>query len=305
MNEAESSTPPPLLHSLEELASEILDCLGAVQAKRIVEIGSETGGFSLRLADWAAEHGAVLVTVDPEPAPQLRRAAEESDHIEVVADASPWALEGLAPADAYIVDGDHNHWTVTRELQAAFAHDARPLVVLHDVGWPCARRDEYYAPDRLPAEAVHEHTYHLGLHPGREEAGLGGFRGAGVYASATREGGERNGVLTAVEDFAAERGGLRFLRIPSVFGVGFLFPEDAPWAAAVSDRIGPLDEQPLLDRLEYNRLVLYTRVLDLQDDVEAVKSKADRMLSDLHERLGTLEAENARLRLEAAAAAPG
>ena len=61
----------------------------------------------------------------------------------------------------------------------------------------------YYAPDRLPPDAVHPHSFEGGALPGRSELGRGGFQGAGGFAWACHEGGERNGVLTAVEDFVA------------------------------------------------------------------------------------------------------
>ena len=57
--------------------------------------------------------------------------------------------------DAIIIDGDHNYWTLSEELRLI---DERapggelPLLLFHDVGWPHARRDTYYAPERIPEE---------------------------------------------------------------------------------------------------------------------------------------------------------
>ena len=49
--------------------------------------------------------------------------------------------------DAMIIDGDHNYYTVSEELagsvSAARAARYMPLLLLHDVGWPHARRDAY------------------------------------------------------------------------------------------------------------------------------------------------------------------
>ena len=122
-------------------------------------------------------HGGGLWCVEPGPTRELQDldAGEEAFHL--VDGLSPWALEGLPRCDAYVIDGDHNYWTVTRELEHVAGGDAFPLTLLHDVAWPCARRDQYYAPDALPPEGVHPHTWELGSVPGVAEAVAGGFRG--------------------------------------------------------------------------------------------------------------------------------
>jgi hypothetical protein len=49
-----------------------------------------------------------------------------------------------------VIDGDHNYYTVLRELRLADSvarRDGRPLLAfMHDVGWPCARRDPIMPP---------------------------------------------------------------------------------------------------------------------------------------------------------------
>ena len=71
------------------------------------------------------------------------------------------------------------------------------LVFLHDVHWPCARRDFYYAPERIPTEFRQPYDYEGGAVPGHSALVRGGgFRGAGQFAWAVREGGPQNGVLT-------------------------------------------------------------------------------------------------------------
>jgi hypothetical protein len=200
----------------------------------------------------------------------------------------------------YLVDGDHNHWTVLHELRAIFPEESPPPVaILHDVGWPCARRDQYYAPDALPPEAVHPYDYRKGRVPGLAELVDGGsFGGAGEFAVALEEGGPRNGVLTAVEDFLAEREGLVYVHVPAVFGLGIVYTETAPYAGRLRDLLAPWDRNPLLTRLEENRLALYARVLELQDGARRVDLAPDRMMLRYAERLAELEAENASLRLE-------
>jgi hypothetical protein len=270
---------PLLLHSLSVFATEIRGCLEAVKPKQIVEIGSESGTFTEEITAWAEVHDATVVSVDPSPSPSTEELALDSAHLTVLRERSPAALAHISRGEVYLIDGDHNHWTVTAELHHVFDADGAPpaLAILHDVAWPCAYRDHYYAPEALPPEAVHEHSFEGGVAP--REPGLveGGFRSNGVYAYASREGGERNGVLAAVEDFLNRRPDLRFGRIPCVFGLGFVFPSTAPWAEEVERILAPLHERPLLATLETNRMDLYIRVLDLQDELERQRLRLEEL----------------------------
>lgn len=293
------SEPPLLLHSLATFRREILGSLDIANPRRIVEIGSESGGFTAELEAWASRSDAVVVSIDPLPAPLTVELAESSPHLEVVAAASPEALEGLESAQAYVVDGDHNYATVSAELGHALAGGDDALVILHDVGWPWARRDLYYAPERLMPAQRHEYSFRGGVKPGRTELRPDGFRGGGNFACAEREGGPRNGVLTAVEDFMGVHSGLRFIRIPCVFGVGFLYPEAASWADRLTAFLEPFKESPLLQTLEQNRIALFLRVLDLQDTIEAERARADRVITGLQDQIGALEAADARRLLAA------
>ena len=295
---------PLLLHSLAEYEALLMRAFETVGARTFVEIGSETGAFTQRLLAYVAERDGTVTTVEPYPATEIAALAGEHEAFTLVEGLSPGALERVGAADAWIIDGDHNYWTVARELDAALdrAEQAgRPsLLVLHDVGWPCARRDFYYAPDALPAEAVHPYTYTHGLVPDDEGVVDSGLRGEGVFAVAEREGGERNGVLTAVEDVMARRGGLRLDVLPPVYGVGMLYPIDAPWAGELHALLAPYAELDLMKRLEDNRMRLYLRVLELQDAMSRADGARNRMLAGLDERIARLEAENAALRIEAA-----
>ena len=296
---------PLLLHSLATLDAELVSCLDAARPRRIIEIGSETGAFSEVLLRWATANDAYLVSVDPDPPAALRSLARTSSHLEVVAEPSPAALEGIESADAYVIDGDHNYFTVSKELAAIYPGadpdpSSAPLTILHDVGWPWGRRDSYYAPDRIPDDQRHSYDYRRGVVPGRSDLVDGGFRGAGEWASATHEGGPSNGVLTAVEDFLADRPGLRLLVLPCVFGVGVLFHRESPYVATIEERLGPLDGSTLLARLEENRLALYFTVLELQDQLERERMRVDRALAAANDRIGALEAENSAFRLDGA-----
>ena len=101
---------------------------------------------------------------------------------------------------------------------------------------------------------------------------------------AAREGGPRNGILTAIEDFLADREELAFASVPAFFGIGFAWHREAPWAAAVAEVLAPWDANPLLARLEANRIRQMTeryRITKLLDDLEAANEPRERILRTL------------------------
>ena len=171
--------------------------------------------------------------------------------------------------------------------------------MLHDVGWPCARRDQYYAPHVLPREGVHPHSWDRGKVLDSEELVEGGFRGPLDFASAKLEGGEQNGVLTAVEEFVATRDDLEYRHIPAIFGVGVIFPREAEYAEALERALAPYHGNPLLEKLERNRIRLFLSLLDAQGGPRTLDSARNRLVAEYDARLSELEAENARLRQEA------
>ena len=292
---------PLLLHSLSEHGELIFGALDAARPRRVVEIGSETGGFSKELLDWAGRNGATLVTVEPYPTPEVRELAATTEHFELITGRSPGVLAEIEPGDAYVIDGDHNHWTVTAELRSAYADGREPLAILHDVAWPCARRDQYYAPHAIPAEGRHDLSWEQGRDPDSSElVDVGGFQAEFEFAVARAEGGERNGVLTAIEDFLAERPGLDLRTVNAVFGVGYVFPAAAPYAERLRELLDPWHDSRLLARLERNRVRMFAHIVELQDRLRRAGLRANGSVLELEDRIETLEAENAALRLERA-----
>jgi Methyltransferase domain len=263
-----------LIHSMSEFADIIVEALDLAGAREIVEIGAEFGGMSSVLADFAAAHGGRLTSVDPCPKEEFIEWATGHPDVRHLAKTSFEAFDELAQVDAWVIDGDHNWYTVYNELKRVDGicrRDGTPLLAfLHDVAWPWARRDLYYAPDRIPERFRRPYSYEGGVtlgFPGVIQDR--GFRGHGQYACAINEGGPCNGVLTAVEDFIDEvRGegrGIAFARVPAVFGLGILFDTEAGWAPALSELVIPYHENQLIQRLEENRLRNYLKVIDLQD----------------------------------------
>jgi hypothetical protein len=266
--------PNLLIHSMSEFSDIIIDGLAVAGASRICEIGAEFGGMSQLLSDYAGLSGGELISIDPAPKSEFLSWAAEAPHVRHIAATSLDAIGTLADIDAWIVDGDHNWYTVYHELNGINAlcqRDSKPfLAFMHDVAWPCARRDLYYAPHQIPAEYRHPYDYDGGIIP--DNAGLlpgRGFRGMGQFAAALVEGGPRNGVKTAIEDFIDEQNAagreMAYAEVPAVFGLGILFDLDAPWSVALANLLVPFHQNRLLATLERNRLDNYLAVLDWQD----------------------------------------
>jgi hypothetical protein len=229
-------------------------CLDAAGVTSVVEVGSYRGKLTAALLEWAASSGARVTAIEPAPLDDLLRLCEEHPELELVRETSHEALGHISTPDAVILDGDHNYYTLTVELRmiAERSPDGRlPLLLFHDVGWPLARRDAYHAPERIPEEHRQPMAADVNLVPGNP--GLA-ERGLPFEWAALREGGPRNGVMTAIEDFLADHDGLRLVTVPIFFGVGFMWREDAPWSDAVAAILEPWDGNPLLARLEETRV---------------------------------------------------
>lgn len=198
----------------------------------IIEIGAATGETTSKLLELACRHNLALHTIDP--APEFDTVELEhrfGQHFHFHRERSHDVLRDIGLPAAAIIDGDHNWYTVHGELSlldrlAAEQNGPFPLVILHDVEWPYARRDMYYDPESIP-EQWRKPWARRGIvrgDPGLAENGEGENA---QYANALEEGGLRNGVLTAVEDFIAEQAEPLELRIvQGKCGIGVLVSPD-------------------------------------------------------------------------------
>jgi cephalosporin hydroxylase len=220
--------------------------LAAVGARRIVEIGALKGDTTVRMLDGLGT-GTELHVIDPLPAfdPAEHEARFPGRYI-FHRDISLAVLDQLPPMDAALIDGDHNWYTVYNELRvlretSRRAGEPLPVLTLHDVGWPYGRRDLYYAPEQIP-DGFRQPYQRLGILPGRSELVPSGGMNA-ENCNADHEGGPRNGVMTALEDFMAEHDQpLRMVLLPVYFGLAIVAEQ------RVIDSHPALGE--LLDRLE-------------------------------------------------------
>lgn len=246
--------PPGWGYSLANVRELVVGCLDAAGVRSVLEIGAFQGELTAAMLEWAGSNGATIVTMDPLPPRELLELGRAHPELEILEELSHDVLGRLDELpDCVVIDGDHNHFTLSEELRliGERATDRFPLLFFHDVCWPHARRDTYYAPERIPADRRPPIGKNVGLAPG--EPGVHEL-GLPYPAAALREGGPGNGTVTAIEDFMAERSGLRFVIVPAFFGLGVIWDEAAPWAENVAAVLAPFDRNPILERLEANRV---------------------------------------------------
>ncbi|MEO3826929.1 class I SAM-dependent methyltransferase [Actinomadura sp. B10D3] len=278
---------PLLLHSMAVFRELFQAIFGCREIGTVVEVGVESGQVSSVYADL----GATVHCVEPAPGDDLRAVLAEDPRLNLAEGLSPAVLPDLPAADLYVLDGDHNYAVVRAELAWIMANAPDAVVVLHDVLWPCGRRDFYYQPSPLPPEDTHPSTAD-GPTAWHDDVTPAGFVGDGAYTVAAHAGGPRNGVLTAVEDALDETPGWRFAIVPAVFGFGVLMRTGAPGADDVFDALRPYTSSHLLAAMENNRIALYTRILQLQYEAEARTADATR----LTETVAAQQQEITRLR---------
>ena len=288
--------------SMAHHAELLRGCLDAVGARSILEVGAYAGDLTRVLADWAAPTGAHVLAVDPSPQAELVELAERHPGVELVRQTSLAALPSVELPDVALIDGDHNYYTVSEELRIIgdrAPESALPLLLFHDVCWPHGRRDDYFDATAIPAELRQPLIgAGMGIFPGDPGARRDGLP---YPRSAAHEGGPRNGVLTAVEDFAVSREDLTLVVVPAFFGFGAVWSDRAPWAAAVEALLRPWDRHPLLARLEANRVRQIARghagqvaLWDLQERQSRIQRLLERLLQSsaftVAERLSQLRA---------------
>jgi hypothetical protein len=279
--------------SLAQSAELLLPCLDAAGARSVAEIGAFAGDLTRVLLTWAGESGARVTAIDPAPQDDLVALDDATPELDLIRATSLDALQEIPLPDAIVIDGDHNYFTVSQELQVIGGRapgERLPLLLFHDVCWPHGRRDDYYDAEAIPAEARHPVAgAQGGLFPGDPGIRIGGLP---YPRSASREGGPRNGVLTAVEDFVSGRERLRLAVVPVFFGFGVVWHLDSPWSDALAGILDPWDRNPVLERLEANRVHHIAEAFALRQRVLRQEPLLRRMLESsafgIAERLSRL-----------------
>ena len=286
--------------TLANLREVVFAALDAAGARTVAEIGAEHGLFTAELLAWAAPDGMRVTAVDPSPQPRLLELAAAQTDLELIVATSHAALPEIDLPDAVIIDGDHNYFTVSEELRliGERAPGAElPLLLVHDVGWPLGRRDTYADPERIPPEHRQPIAERGLLAPGNPGLAERGLYYEGVAAA---EGGPRNGVLTAVEDFLAERPGLRLAVVAPFFGLAVVWHPDAAWASELEAAIAPWDRNPVLERVEAKRVDHLVAEFEGLQEIDAMRSEDYELqfllANMLHSRAFSLAERVSRMR---------
>jgi len=224
--------------------------------KSVLEIGSSYGN-SIRPI---LELGDVKVGI-VDPCVDADLAAEFGERITLYRDLSLAVLPLINESyDCIFIDGDHNWFTVFNELRIIEERNLlNPggMIFVHDIGWPYGRRDMYYQPEAIPAEFRNPHAQQ-GIQKGqRFLVAEGGFNSG--HHNAIKEGGPRNGVLTAVEDYLKQgRQQYHFVKDWREFGFGILLNKSThnDWKMANALRFG-IFKQRSIDPLmhEWNKMI--------------------------------------------------
>ncbi|GAB2798396.1 hypothetical protein GCM10027040_26340 [Halomonas shantousis] len=263
-----------LIHSLAEFKSITIPLLNIAKPHRVCEIGVEHAGNTQLIYEWAKNQDSSILGIDPSPSKAFYEWHKgKEDKVSIILKNSLSALEEARDVDFWFVDGDHNWYTVYHELIAiknvSIKSNRKLLIALHDVSWPCARRDFYYDPTSIPEKFRHEYSWDLGVHLNSDNLVEGGFHGAGNFAIAKNLGGPKNGVLTAIEDFIkTDPESYCFAYIPGVFGLGILFEKSHEKAREIAEFLIPYHENELLKNLEKNRILNYLKVLEWQEGLK-------------------------------------
>ena len=263
--------------------------MDAVGVTRIVEIGSEAGANTGALLAYAKGRGAELIAVDPAEVRFPFDPAGESSFTFFRETSAEFLKRGIA-AEIFFLDGDHNYETVTAELEAIHRGRAAggvKIVFVHDVYWPWARRDIYYDPSRIS----NPHPFHADNIASPYADGSPGLSPAG-YVTAAQEGGSRNGVLTAVEDFLSGHEGWDFRCVPVLYGIGILVlrehlaPEEDEALRKLLDELD--SHRELLAVLELNRVENLCRIAGLNRELHEageVWRRDQAYIREINERL--------------------
>jgi hypothetical protein len=167
-----------------------------------------------------------LHCIDPFPAFDPEQFLRDFSSVKFHQDLSLNVLPTLPPFDVGLLDGDHNWYTVVNELKliedrhrecgAAF-----PLLFLHDTHWPYGRRDMYYNPENIPIEFRQPYAK-KGLQLKQPE--LLENKGYNINVNnAEQLGGEKNGVLTGIEDYVRQSSlSLKQISLPIFHGLTIL-----------------------------------------------------------------------------------
>lgn len=252
--------------------------LEKANATKVVEIGAEYGVGTKKILEYIVPKKGLLISIDPFPLFDADQwVADNKPYYSILRKFSLQVLADLKDYDAILVDGDHNWYTVYHELQAieeSFKDKDLPIVFLHDISWPYARRDLYYNPQTIPDEFRHPYAK-KGMLPNQNKLSDNGGINYNLY-NAVEANTPQNGVLTAVEDFIKETSReLVLIKIPIFHGFGILIEKHRTELIDFALELSSKSE--LLELSEKERIQNLLTINQLIDDKEQLIRTIEKM----------------------------
>lgn len=248
----------------------------ALRPSTILQIGAKDDRTVPKLIEVANRIGAVIHVAALNPSFDLEAARHDAgDRLIVHRARGLDVVPLLAAPDLILIDDDPNWYTVHSLLTAIDRQVRRsgrpfPTIVLTQTGWPYARRDSYDEPSAIPA-AFRQIFEQAGIMPDTVSLSAQNGLFSDRFNAAT-ENEDQNGVLTALENFVADRPG-RFVitLLPMFHGLALLHP-----TRGREDRT----LQPVLSSLALGR-----SATALVSDLEAARVRLEIERKALHEAL--------------------
>ncbi|MCB0310206.1 MAG: glycosyltransferase [Bdellovibrionales bacterium] len=246
--------------------------LDTVKPSNIIEIGADRGDNTELLLQYAQNKAVTIHVIDPVPKFDIDRfKALYGSSFQIYLSLSLEVLSDIPASEVVLIDGDHNWFTVYNELKqleevARQTEKDFPIVLCHDILWPYARRDLYYDPSTIPEE-YRKPFENLGISPGQNELQKSGGLNSS-YFHAIFEGGERNGVRTAIEDFIEHsKRPLNMFEIAAFSGLGIVvdrnyLSKNSSLATLLSSLSISDNFKQILNALEENRNRLLIQSMD-------------------------------------------
>ena len=279
----------------------ILPIINLTNSKCIVEIGSEKGINTKNIMSYCLENDAAMVSIDPLPLFDVDDFKKMyGKRFSFFKELSLDILPNLRDYDCVLIDGDHNWYTVYNELKSIennFNQDNFPLIFLHDVSWPYARRDLYYNPETIPPEFLNEYAQ-LGMHPDSDNLLVEGGLNTRLY-NAVEINTPKNGVLTAIEDFLNETLlDLDFHKVPIFYGLGIIHKKDEQLYEKIEEIIYNFNVLDLVENFYIRgNLSRERRILDYMKKTNQLKKNGlakDEEIKNLSENVNYLIKESSK-----------
>ena len=266
--------------------------LEEIKAKYIVEIGSDLGLNTKNILEYCVDNNAHLTSIDPFPKFDIGEfKAKYGDKFEIYTELSLDRLPLLKDYDSILIDGDHNWYTVYNELKIIeenFKDKKFPIIFLHDIGWPYARRDLYYNPENIPQK--HRQPYKkLGIYPGKNSLLENGGLNPHLFNAIT-ENNPHNGVLTALEDFIKESNlELSYEYVNAFHGLGILYVKEDKIDKIVKNVIQSADMVHLLEKERNAQIITYNESKAKNNELKRNLNESKTTLKHLEDELDQTE----------------